>query len=216
MRVFNVECRVVDLSLKLHPGREERRLEIRRFKYIAGEYMHDIDTMSHIGTHVECPSHYVNARYGVNGADVSEIPVETFLGEAVFIDLSHKSTREPVTAEDIEKAGVSEGDIVLIGNSRFKGEDSPYISPETAKCLAERKVKMIGVDDSVQVEAPGGTSSLELMATHDYLLSNNIPIIERLCNLDKLRRCRFLFIGLPVSITGLDSFPIRAVALEPL
>jgi kynurenine formamidase len=108
------------------------------------------------------------------------------------------------------------GDIVLIGNSRFKGEDSPYISPEAAKWLAENKVKMVGVDDSVQVEAPGNTSSLELMATHDYLLSNNIPIIERLCNLDKLRKRRFLFIGLPVNIVGLDSFPIRAVALEPL
>jgi kynurenine formamidase len=75
---------------------------------------------------------------------------------------------------------------------------------------------MVGVDDSVQVEAPGNTSSLELMATHDYLLSNNIPIIERLCNLDKLRKRRFLFIGLPVNIVGLDSFPIRAVALELL
>ncbi len=216
MRVFNVECRVVDLSLKLHPGREERRLEIRRFTYVAGEYMHDIDTMSHIGTHVECPSHYVNARYGVNGADVSGISVETFIGEAVFIDLSHKSAREPVTVEDFKKACVSEGDVVLIGNSRFKGEESPYISPEAAKWLAEKKVKMVGVDDSVQVEAPGNTGSLELMATHDYLLSNNIPIIERLCNLNSLKKRRFLFVGLPVNIVGLDAFPIRAVALEPL
>jgi kynurenine formamidase len=216
MKVFNVECRVVDLSLKLYPGREKRRLEIRRFSYIAGEYMYDIDTMSHIGTHVECPSHYVNARYGVNGADLSEIPVEVFLGEAVFIDLSYKSAREPVTVEDLERAGVREGDIVLIGNSRFTGEDSPYISPEAAKWLAENRVKMVGVDDSVQVEAPGNTGSLELMATHDYLLSNNIPIIERLCNLDRLGKRRFLFIGLPVNIVGLDSFPIRAVVLEPV
>ncbi|MEM3104756.1 MAG: hypothetical protein QXD69_04555, partial [Candidatus Bathyarchaeia archaeon] len=73
-----------------------------------------------------------------------------------------------------------------------------------------------GVDDSVQVEAPGSTGSLELMATHNYLLSNNIPIVERLCNLDSLRKSRFIFIGLPVNIVGLDSFPIRAIALEQL
>lgn len=216
MRVFNVECRVVDLSLKLHPGREERRLEIRRFTYIAGEYMHDIDTMSHIGTHVECPSHYVNARYGIDGADISKIPVETFLGEAVFVDLSSKSAYEPITIKDFEDADVREGDIVIIGNSRFKGKERPYISPEAAKWLAERKIKMVGVDDSVQVEAPENINSLELMATHDYLLSNNIPIVERLCNLNSLKKRRFLFIGLPVNIVGLDSFPIRAVALEPL
>jgi len=211
-----VECRVVDLSLKLHPGREERRLEIRRFTYVAGEYMYDIDTMSHIGTHVECPSHYVNARYGIHGADLSEIPVETFLGEAVLVDLSHKSASEPITVKDLEEAGIKEGDIVIMGNSHFKGENSPYISPEAAKWLAEKKVKMVGVDDSVQVEAPGSTGSLELMATHNYLLSNNIPIVERLCNLDSLRKSRFIFIGLPVNIVGLDSFPIRAIALEQL
>ncbi|MEM2849386.1 MAG: hypothetical protein QXI36_03825 [Candidatus Bathyarchaeia archaeon] len=28
MRVFNVECRVVDLSLKLHPGRESVGLKL--------------------------------------------------------------------------------------------------------------------------------------------------------------------------------------------
>ncbi|RLI23484.1 hypothetical protein DRO58_09105, partial [Candidatus Bathyarchaeota archaeon] len=97
MKIFGVECRVIDLSFKLHPGKEERRLEIRRFTYGAGEFMHDIDTMSHIGTHVECPSHYVDARYGKKGADLSKIPVEAFLGEAVLVDLSDKAAREPVT-----------------------------------------------------------------------------------------------------------------------
>ena len=216
MKIFGVECRVVDLSFKLHPGKEERRLEIRRFTYGAGEFMHDIDTMSHIGTHVECPSHYVDARYGKKGADLSKIPVEAFLGEAVLVDLSDKAAREPVTVKDLEDSGVQEGDIVLIGNSRFTGDDRPYISPEAARWLAETRVKMVGVDDSVHVEAPWNYESLDKMATHDNLLSNDIPLIERLTNLDKLKRRRFLFIGLPVNVEGLDAFPIRAIALEPL
>ena len=46
------------------------------------------------------------------------------------------------------------------------------------------------------------------------LLKNDIPIIESLENLDKLRKNRFFFIGFPPKIAKLDSFPIRAVAIE--
>ena len=49
----------MDLSKVCHPGKEERRLEIRSYKVYAGEVMHEIDTMSHIGTHVEVPSHFI-------------------------------------------------------------------------------------------------------------------------------------------------------------
>ncbi len=215
MRICGREYRLVDLSLKLEPGKEKRRLEIRRFRYEYGEFMHDIDTMSHIGTHVECPSHYVDARWSDrHGADISEVPLETFIGEAVFVDLSGKGPREAITPGDLEVAGIKKGDIVLMGNSHFTGEDRPYLSPEAAKWLAEKGVKMVGFDDSVSVEAPR-VKTLKDMATHENLLCNGIPIIEGLVNLKGLKKRRFIFIGLPVAIKGLDSFPIRAIALEP-
>lgn len=215
LQIYGCRFRLVDLTLKLKPGEEDRRLEIRRFRYGAGEFMHDIDTMSHIGTHVECPSHYVDARWpNRHGLDVSEVPPETFIGEAVLVDLSDKPPKTPVTPKDLEDAGVEEGYIVLIGNSRFTGEDKPYLSPEAAKWLADRRVKLVGFDDTVAVEAPGA-NTIESLATHENLLCNGIPMIERLANLDKLRTRRFIFIGLPVPIKELDSFPIRAVALEP-
>jgi len=43
-------------------------------------------------------------------------------------------------------------------------------------------------------------------------LRKNIPLIERLVNMEGLPD-RFLFIGFPLRIVGLDSSPIRAVAL---
>ncbi len=206
--------RIVDLSRPLYPGKEKRRLSIRQFRYGFGEIMHEIDTMSHIGTHVEVPSHYVNARYGRQGADLSEVPIEKFLGEAVLVDLSSKGPHEPITVEDLENANIKEKDIVLIGNSPYRGDSRPYLSAEAAKWLAKKKVKMVGFDDTVMVEEPT-VKNLEDMATHDSLLSNGILIIEMLTNLDKLRTKRFFFIGLPVNIAGLDAFPIRAIALEP-
>ena len=51
---------------------------------------------------------------------------------------------------------------------------------------------------------------------HDHMLSNDIPMIECLANLGKLKKSRFFFLGVPAKMGGLDSFPIRAVALESI
>jgi len=48
---------------------------------------------------------------------------------------------------------------------------------------------------------------------HKILLSENIPIIEGLINLDKVLGKRFQFIALPLKISGVDGSPIRAIAL---
>ena len=71
--------RIVELNKVLEPGKEGRRLEIRRFKIFAGEFMHDIDTMSHIGTHAEAPSHFIPALYeGKEAPDISEFPADSW------------------------------------------------------------------------------------------------------------------------------------------
>ncbi|MBO3803401.1 MAG: cyclase family protein [Candidatus Brockarchaeota archaeon] len=206
--------RVVDLSAEVVPGvlsgeryvhgSGRRRFELRRFVYAPdGTFMNWVETETHVGTHVECPSHYLEG-----GKDVSSLPLVTFMGEAVVVDAKRKRA-EPINPVDLESEGVREGDILLMFSGR-SGEDRPFIGTETAKWLVETRVKMVGVDDSIAVEAKGS------MATHEYLLGNDIPIIEGLCNLEELRRKRVLFIALPLRVRGLDSSWVRAVALEEL
>jgi len=206
--------RIVDLSSEIVPGvlsgeryihgTSRRRFELRRFVYAPdGTFMNWVYTETHIGTHVECPSHYLE-----NGKDVSSLPLSTFMGEAVVVNAKGRRA-EPITPVDMESGGVAEGDIVLMF-SGWSGEDKPFIGKETAKWLRERKVKMIGVDDSIGVEARGS------MATHDYLLRSDIPIIEGLCHLEELKRKRVFFIALPLRVKGLDSSWVRAVALEEI
>ena len=48
---------------------------------------------------------------------------------------------------------------------------------------------------------------------HKILLSNRIPIIEGLTNLESLLGHRFEFIALPLKISGADGSPIRAIAI---
>lgn len=209
--------RIVDLSEEITPGQlkvngtyvhgsEARRLEAYQFIYKPDKtFMHWIDTETHVGTHVECPSHYIQ-----DGNDVSALPVDTFMGEAVVLNLKYKKPGQPITPEDLEMSRVKKGDILLIW-SPYKGEERPYISTEAAEWIAKMRVKMLGVDNSIRVE-----QSYELMTTHSFLLKNNIPIVERLAHLEELKKDRLFFIGLPLRIKKLDSSWIRAIALEEL
>lgn len=192
---------VVDLSPLLVPGKEKRRLAIRPFiAELDKTIMHDVDMMSHLGSHVEAPSHFKS-----NLSDISALDVRKFYGEAVCIDLRYKKACEAILVEDLEKH-VKEDDIVLL-HSGIRGEDAPYISKEAAEWLSHR-IKMLGIDDTINLE-----ESYELMVSHRYLLEKNIPIIEMLSNLDKVVGKRFIYIGLPLKIYGLDSSPVRAIAI---
>ena len=50
---------------------------------------------------------------------------------------------------------------------------------------------------------------------HAILLADaGIPIVENLCNLDKIRSARVTFLALPLKIRGATGSPIRAIAIE--
>ncbi|MFX1520096.1 MAG: cyclase family protein [Promethearchaeota archaeon] len=208
--------RLVDLSKKLLPGikhhdgtymhgTELRRLELKEFIFGGDNtFMNWIETETHIGTHVEGPSHYLK-----EGRDIASMPLENFIGEGLVINLTYKKTNEPIRPNDLEEA--NQGDIVLLCASKnYKMEKRPYIAPDAAEFLYEKRIKMLGIDDSIRIEAPNS------MATHDFLLKNDIPIIEGLDHLQKLKKQRFFFIGFPLRIRGLDSSWIRAIALEKI
>jgi len=211
------DYRIVDLSAEIRPGilkvngeylhgNQTRRFELRQFVYAPDKMlMNWVETESHIGTHVELPAHFAQ-----DGKSSSEMPLESFMGEAVVLNFSSLKPKDgkgqPILPSHIAK--VRKGDIVLLWSSLDKNEQ-PYISPEASKFLAEKPVRMVGVQN-VRVEAPGGST-----ATHVNLLKNEIPLIEGLVNLEQVKKERVFFIGLPLNVAGLDSSWIRAIALEP-
>jgi arylformamidase len=210
------DYRMIDLSAELHPGtlkvngeyvhgRQTRRFEIRQFIYEPDKaLMHWVDTETHIGTHVEVPAHYVEG-----GKSAGEMPIETFIGEAIVLKLDslkpQEGKRQPIKVEHLTE--VRRNDIVLMW-SPYGGDEAPYISPEAAKWLAERPIKMLGIQNI------GVEESHESMATHSNMLKNDIPVIEGLANLDAITKERVFYIGLPLRVHGLDSSWIRAIALE--
>ena len=223
--------RVIDLSLKMNPGSTEgpsakpsRRYEIQKFEYEPwkiwsgpGETMHYVEMESHVSTHVEAPSHYIPARHGRSAPDLSELPLSTFFGSAVLIDCTKLEPQTPIGAEILRKFPIQEGDIVLVGKGQHigpDGDDRSVLTKEGAEYLLSKKVKLVAFDDTIIPENTQVMRDLSTMFTHETMLSNNIPIIERLTNLEELTKTRFLFFAIPPKMGGIDSFPIRAMAIE--
>ena len=216
------QARIVDLSKKVSPGGAEgpvglppRKYEIKQFKFPPGELMHNIEMESHISTHVEAPSHFVPVSRGHDADDISEMPLTNLFGMAVFVNCKGLPAKSEIGREVLGRFPIGAGDIVLLGNADHPGWDRPYISKEAAEYFLEKRIKMLGVDDTVFPEGtPFLMKDLKSYFIHDLMLAHNIPIIEGLANLGTLKRTRFLFFGIPAKMGGLESFPIRAVAFE--
>jgi kynurenine formamidase len=135
---------------------------------------------------------------------------------AVLVDCKDLPPRTAIGEEILRKSPIEENDIVLIGRCPYQGEKRCYSAKEGMEYLLQKKIKMLGFDNTVHPEdlIINSPPDLKKMYTHDLMLSNDIPIIEGLANLSELKKTRFLFFGFPAKMGGLESFPIRAVAIE--
>lgn len=216
--------RIVDLSKRVVPGGAPgaagtpgRWYQIGQFVYPPGELMHYIAMESHISTHVEAPSHFLPALHNRPGDDVSEVPLERFFGMAVLVDCRGMAANTQIGPEILKTLPIEVGDIVVVGNSPWQTTQRPWLTIEAIDYLVDdRRIKMIGLDDTVYVERPEvARKNLAGYYLHDKTLSNGIPVIEQMAHLSDLSKTRFFFMGIPAAMGGLDSFPIRAVAIEP-
>ena len=114
-------------------------------------------------------------------------------------------------------AGCVPGDTILL-DSPYHSEpfiaspddQRPHMSEAAAGWFLEKEVKAVGFGDGIAIEnhADG------CVACHQLLLGNDILLLEVLVNLDQLRQEIFLILYTPLPIIGLDSCPVRVVAVE--
>lgn len=218
--------RVVDLTLPLVPGTGSRPFDIERGRTeeitvhapvdLPWYIMHRVQTISHIGTHIEAPYHCFE-----HGLDLASISIEQLVGEAVVLDMS--SLPLDATVGGAEMAAVAEragglrhGDIAFLMTG-FAGRQEtpeyarrPSLLAEAMEYLVERGVKLVGTDLS-GLEGPLTPGQL---GCHLVLLSRNIPFIENIANLGALSQSRVFVCALPIPVQGLDAFPLRVVAFE--
>lgn len=215
--------RIVDLSHKLYAGKEEYTLKVKTF-FIDELYpqyerspetwyiMQELTISSHAGTHIEAPYHHLKT-----GEDVSEIPLERLVGEAIVLDFAEKEPNQAIDVKDLEKykEKIKPGDIVLIktGCSKFygtkKAHERPYLTREATRWFIGKRISCIGID-ATGLEIKGAPNQ----PNHQALFENGIPLIECMANLSELKKERVFLIVLPLKIDKLDSSPVRVIAIE--
>ena len=168
---------------------------------------------SHVGTHIEFPYHHLK-----EGKSAADYPLERLIGDAVLLDFSHKKKDEEITRQEVIDSGVGvrPGDIALIRTDMHKlwrtpqGHDRPVLSIAATRYLVEEiGIHCIGTD-ATGLEVRGRNDQ----PVHTLLFEHDIAMIESLTNLDQLRSRRFELVVLPLKVEGLDSCPVRVIALE--
>lgn len=166
----------------------------------------DVHSIVHVGTHCDAPAHYI-----VGGKTMDKIPLESFIGDAVIVDVKLKGNI--IGPEVLEDHDISPGDIVLLrtGFCKYWGmpeyvDKAPHLSNELAKRLVDLEIKALGLDFLSPDPVDGNT-------THHILLGAEIPLIENLKNLDKIDAERVFFSAAPILVKGSDGGFTRAYAI---
>lgn len=202
--------RIVDLSYTVvPPGTADRPYVIQRGRLADNAYKFDvIRTHTHVGTHVESPAHFYPG-----GKDVTHLPLESFYGRSLLLDVADASAAQDIDGAYMDTAlggRMQPGDIVICRNSDRGACANPCLAPEAALWLRERQVKMVGIDEHFRL----GATITAARAVHDILMSRDVCLVEFLDNLAELRRPEFFLMAFPFKCAQIDSAPARAIAIE--
>ena len=160
----------------------------------------------HNGSHADAPFHFEPGAGTIEG-----MPLETYLGEAVVVDLTAKfgtdRTRQ-IKIGDLESAAHAPRLLLKTGvwrDSNIFPEWIPVIAADVAEWLGKRKVKLLGLDlpsvDSIDAK---------ILANHHALAAAGVAIVESL-DLSAVEAGTYNFSALPLRITGGDAAPVRAI-----
>lgn len=161
----------------------------------------------HTATHVDAPNHFIEGT-----RRVSELDLHKLVGDCTVLELDESvMSIEPEHLENIENV---ERILFKTRNSQFWNEpekgfrtDFTYISPEAARMLVEKNIKLVGID-YLSVEKFGSSD----FATHITLLEKEVVIIEGL-DLREVPAGDYEMFCLPLKIEGGtgDGAPARTI-----
>ena len=183
--------------------------EQSRQNYAEGTEFHigKIEMVANTGTYVDSPFH----RYA-DGKDLSELPLESLadLDGVLIYAVGMRAIGIEAVREVIVKnhAVLFRTDWWLHWRTpEYWSSNHPFLTAEAAQYLADEGAALVGID-SYNID---DTADLRRPA-HSILLGADIPIVEHMCNLDRLPDAGFRFTAVPVKVKGFGTFPVRAFA----
>jgi threonine dehydrogenase-like Zn-dependent dehydrogenase/kynurenine formamidase len=199
----------IDVSIPIRGGMVhfpgDPGVELRRVRSLDRG---DDATLSHLalgvhsGTHVDAPVHFIAATSGVDA-----IPIDAMIGPARIIDLGDV---EACTATDLAAYEIASGERILLrtinSTQAWRGERFyeryAHLTTSAAQLLADRRVRMIGIDYLSIGRGDTGP------AVHRTLLAAGVVIVEGL-DLSRVEAGRYDVVCMPMRIEGCDGAPAR-------
>jgi arylformamidase len=219
---------VIDISLQLGSdykmqtpeGVKNVQLEfevIKDYPGGMGQYVTAVHMRLHNGTHVDAPKHFVEG-----GASVDQIPLSTFIGDAVLFDFTHIGENQPITAAEFEKAAAGReiaGKRILLRtnwNRNYGADDykdrSPFFGKDAVPWILERKPVLVGYDFAHAKDDPDVPFEAYYLRS---FLENGICTMGYLRNLDQIDQNKSVLLSaLPLAFIDVESSPVRAVVLQ--
>ena len=206
MRIIDISQRIQH-DMTVYPGDPQFHSHlVSSFKQGSICEVSELTIGSHCGTHIDAPRHMIPG-----GATIDSLPLENFIGDCRVLTFSASIVTEKMLAEK----QVREGERILLRTDP-KGEYLPkngmfnpaVLSMRAAQYLAEKKVRLIGID------APT-VENMEICdgEIHRMLLNAGVAILEGLC-LSEVTGEHYYLSALPLSLYGENGAPCRAVLIE--
>lgn len=156
----------------------------------------------HLGAHADAPSHYAAEAPAIEG-----VPLDLYWGPCQVVRVGAAPGRR-VMPSDLRTELRAERVLVATGtypDPRIFNEDFAALSPELIVDLAERGVRLVGID-TPSVD-PFASQTLE---THHACLERGVAVLEGL-DLRDVPAGLYELVALPLRLVGFDASPIRAV-----
>lgn len=150
---------------------------------------------THTGTHVDPPAHFLPG-----GTTVDNLSLDVLVGPAVVVDCP----AEPIDRGALESLAVPDGSTRLLLKT---GGDAGALTPDGARWLVERGVRLVGADTLSIEPATDG------YPVHRILLGAGVVIVEGL-DLTAAGPGDYQLVCLPLRIAGGDGAPARAVLIR--
>jgi arylformamidase len=208
--------RIIDVSVPVGPGMltypGDPVVSVERISDMSAGATSNLSLLSmstHTGTHVDPPIHFV-----AGGATIDQVPLDTLIGPALVIDMRGGATIGPRELENAELPAYTERVLFLTDWSAHWGEISPSfpdvytaLSPDGARWLVERGVRLVGTD-FISIESTGDPT----FPVHRTLLGADVVIIEGLDLRDAPPGACTIWC-LPLKIRDGDGGPARALLI---
>jgi kynurenine formamidase len=213
--------KIVDLTLEItsdmitFPGYPAPTF-IKWSKFDIQGYASEVMFLStHTGTHMDAPFHF-----NPDGLTIDQVEINRYICNNTILLKIQKNSNQMITSQDIihnSNYEIREKDTVVFSTgweNRIKEKDNymknnPGLSKDAAEYLVEKKVNAVAID-SPNIDI--GTDSA--LTVHKVLLSNQILVIENLCNLYRLDNQKFTLLITPLKLVGASGSPIRAIGIE--